>query len=171
MNSHLLAAILLCICLFGCSKKSTPTATPSSVAQTQPPKADNLENATCSKHQMQQDGCGEYKVLSYDATWKNANSNKGEFVLEREGLTIRAYCGSENCYIWSEAVGKSVIADRSITDLITHYLPDCEDPLYVQNALEYYKRTTGRNVSVAQVCDQTLIVEKVEVKGVPKKPA
>jgi hypothetical protein len=163
MDSQLSAAILLCMCLVGCTKNGT-------TAISQPPKIDNVEGTTCSKHQMQHDACGEYKVLSYDATWKNDNGNEGEFVLERDGLTIRAYCGSENCHIWSEAVGKSVIADRSITDLITHYLPACEDPLYVQIGIEQYKRMTGRSGTAAQVCNETLIVEKVEAKGVPIKP-
>jgi hypothetical protein len=70
----------------------------------------------------------------------------------------------ENCYRWIDAVGKSVEADNSIANLITRHLQDCEDPLYVKNALERYKQMTGRDASVGDVCQQTLVVEKVEAK-------
>jgi hypothetical protein len=117
---------------------------------------------------MQPDGCGEYRILSYDATWKNDYGNEGDFMLEREGLAIRAHCGSENCYIWSDAVGKVIIADKSVTNLIIRYDPACEDALFVANALEYRKRMTGKSASVSQVCWQTLIVEKIDAKAIPK---
>jgi len=164
MKSHWLAAIVLCVCQIGCNKN---VSSPQQQVQ-QTAKPDSIERTTCSKHQLQQDGCGEYRVLSYDATWENASGNQGAFVLEREGLTIHAHCGSKDCYVWSQAVGKVVIADRSITDLIIHYAPPCEDPLYVKNALEAYKRNNGRDGTVSDVCWETLIVEKIEAKPMPK---
>jgi hypothetical protein len=141
--------------------------------QSEPPapqtaQTDSTERATCDKHQLRQGGCGEYKVLSYDATWENRLGNKGAFVLEREGLTINAHCGSDDCSEFSEAVGKTVIADKSIGDLIIHHEPLCEDPLYVKTALEAYKRNTGRDGSVGTICQTTLIVEKVEAKPMPR---
>lgn len=126
--------------------------------------SDNIDRITCGKHHIQMDGCDEYQVLSYDATWENGLGNQGAFVLERDGLTIHAHCGSKNCYYWSDGVGKVVIGDKSITDLITHYEPSCEDPLYVTNALEMYKQNFGRDGTVSDVCWQTLIVEKIEAK-------
>ncbi len=160
-----LAAIVLCVYQIGCVKNgSSPPA-----QQAQPAaKPDDTERTTCEKHQLQQGGCGEYRVLSYDATWENGLGNQGAFVLEREGLTIRAHCGSEGCWEFSKAVGKIVIADRSIGDLITYYEPLCEDPLFVKNAIEARKRNIGRDGNWATVCQTTLIIEKVEVKSVPK---
>ena len=164
-----LAAAILCACVLGCKSNSSPAAERfSQHTQQAATKPDDLELATCRKHQLQLDGCGEYRVLSYDATWKNDHGNEGDFTLEREGLAIRAHCGSENCYIWSEAVGKVVVADKSITDLITRYDPACEDALFVKNALEYRKRMTGRDASVSQVCWQTLVVEKIDAKAIPR---
>lgn len=122
------------------------------------------EHDACVAHQMLNDACRTYRVTSYDATWRNNSGNEGQFQLERDGLRIRAFCGVENCYRWIDAVGNSVEADDSITNLITYHLPDCEDPLYVKNALERYKQMTGRNATVGNVCQQTLVVEKIEAK-------
>jgi hypothetical protein len=169
MKSSLLAAVILCACLIGCKKASPPTAGPSApqkIQQTAEPNS--RERTNCNKHQLQSNGCGEYKVLSYDATWENGLGNKGAFVLEREGLIIRATCGSNDCSDFSQAVGKVVIADKSIGDLITQYEPSCEDPLFVQTAIDAYKRNTGKYANWGTVCQTTLIVEKIEVKPMPK---
>lgn len=170
MKQHSRAGIVLFVCLVGCSKGSRPPAATSAPQQAQQvgTKPDDLERTTCAKHQLQEDGCGEYRILSYDATWQNGYGNEGAFTLERDGLTIHAHCGSENCYIWSDAVGKFVVADKSITNLITRYDPSCEDQLFVKNSLEYRKRMSGRVASVAQVCWQTLVVEKIEAKTTPR---
>lgn len=169
MKSSLLAAIILCVCLIGCKKASSPAAGPAAPQTIQlTAESDSRERTNCNKHQLQNDGCGGYKVLSYDATWQSGLGNKGAFVLEREGLIIRATCGSDDCSDFSKAVGKVVIADKSIGDLITHYEPLCEDPLFVQTAIDAYKRNTGRYANWGTVCQTTLIVEKIEVKPMPK---
>lgn len=160
-----LAATILCLCQIGC-KENGSSPPPQQTQQTDKP--DDVERTTCEKQQTHRDDCGEYKVLSYDATWENGLGNQGAFVLERDGLTIHAHCGSENCWKWSESVGKTVIADRGITDLITRYEPLCEDPLFVKNARERHKKITGKDATVGDVCNQTLIVEKIEVKPMPK---
>jgi hypothetical protein len=169
MKSSLLATVILCASLIGCKKASPPTAGPSApkeIQQTAEP--DSRERTNCNKHQLQSNGCGEYKVLSYDATWENSLGNKGAFILEREGLIIHATCGSSDCSDFSQAVGRVVIADKSVGDLITHYEPLCEDPLFVQSAIDAYKRNTGRYGNWGTVCQTTLIVEKVEVKPMPR---
>lgn len=169
MKSSLLAAVILCSLPTACKKASPPSAgpfPPQATQQTAEP--DSRERTTCTKHRLKSDGCGLYKVLSYDATWENGLGNKGAFVLEREGLTIHATCGSNDCSDFSQAVGKVVIADRSVGDLITHYEPLCEDPLFVQTAIDAYKRNTGRYANWGTVCQTTLIVKKIEVKAVPK---
>jgi len=164
MKWHGLGAIVLCVCQIGCNKNGSSPA-----QQTQQTaKPDDAERTTCEKLQLQHDGCGEYKVLFYDSTWENEFGNKGAFVLEREGLTIHAHCGSEDCSDFSGAVGKVVIADKSIGSLISRYEPLCEDPEYLKTALGAYKRNTGRDANWAKVCQTTLIVEKIEVKPMPK---
>jgi hypothetical protein len=154
MNLRLSAAVVLSVCLFGCNKNQPTT--------TAPVASEDIERTTCNKHKGD---CREYKVISYDATWENGYGNHGAYVLEREGLTIHAHCGSVNCWKWSESVGKIVTGDSSITDLITRYEPRCEDPLFVENAIAIGKQTTGKTTSITQVCQQTLIVEKIEAKG------
>jgi hypothetical protein len=154
------AIALLCA---ACS--SSPKAADSSKPQVQAiAKTSELDRTTCVKHQTSQDGCGEYRVLSYDATWRNELGNQGRFVLERDGLTIRAHCGSESCGTWADSVGKTVIADKSIGDLITYYIPPCQSPGYVETALEMYKQRTGRSATVAQVCWDTLVVERIDAR-------
>jgi hypothetical protein len=157
MNPRLLTAVVLFVCLFGCNNNQPTAAAPAA-----PIASEDIERTTCNKHQGD---CGEYKVISYDATWENGLGNHGAYVLEWEGLTIHAHCGSENCWKWSDSVGKTVIGDRTITDLITRYEPRCEDPLFVQNAIENHKQMTGKNISSGPLCQQTLIVEKIQVKG------
>jgi hypothetical protein len=155
----------LALALVGCNR--TPITHPEDTHARpagQSASLDPQEHKSCVAHQIYSDACGAYKVLSYDATWTNEFGNQGRFLLERDSLKILAHCGSENCYRWIDAVGKAVEADKSITDLITYHLPNCEDPTYVKMALEHYKRTTGRGASIAQVCDQTLIVERIEAK-------
>lgn len=154
----------LALALMGCNR--TPVARPEDT-QARSPIAqaallDPQEHSACIAHQTYSDAYGGYKVLSYDATWTNEFGNQGRFVLQRDGLRILAHCGSENCYRWIDAVGKLLEADKSTTDLIAYHLPNCEDPTYVKIALEHYKSMTGRDASISQVCDQTLIVEKIE---------
>jgi hypothetical protein len=127
--------------------------------------ASNLERETCAKHQLAPDQCGEYRVFSYDATWRNELGNQGLFMLERDGLTISAHCGGESCPTWADSVGKTVIADKSISDLIIHYNPLCESPTYVKTALEFYERNKGKPAAVAEVCWDTLLVERIQAKA------
>jgi hypothetical protein len=164
-----LAIILpVALALAGCNGKAGPrpedTRAHSTPTGQSASASDQREHSACVAHQMYEDACGTYRVLSYDATWRNEFGNEGRFVLERDGLRIVAHCGSENCYRWIDAVGKSLEADKSITDLITWHLPDCEDPTYVKVALERHKSLTRQDASIAQVCDQTLIVERIQAK-------
>jgi hypothetical protein len=172
-------ALLLGSSLIGCHQgSSSPRAADSASHQTsQEIKPDEpqsfefearrqeAEHKACRAHQISETGCGEYRVLSYDATWRNEHGNVGAFALEREGLAIRAYCSSESCWGWADSVGKTIIADKSIDNLITHYDLSCEDPLYVKLALGRYRKMTKKSAAIAQVCDQTLIVQTIEAKG------
>ncbi|MGA7769271.1 MAG: hypothetical protein WCA27_23955 [Candidatus Sulfotelmatobacter sp.] len=154
MKSLWFAVIILCIFQIGCNKSGS--------APSQQQTVDEADRAICNKHQARAGACGEYKVLSYDATWENGLGNQGAYVLERDGLTIHAHCGCDDCSDFADAVGTIVIADKSIGNLVTRYEPLCEDPLYVKNALEAKKRYTGRDANWATVCQTTLIVDKVE---------
>ncbi len=165
MRTAALLSAFVWLCLVGCNKdRSSPAATTPPTKETPQAESDNPELRTCIKHQAQEEACGEYRVLSYDATWRNEHGNEGDFMLEREGLSIRAFCGSENCATWANSVGKTVVADKNITGLIDHRNPSCEDPLYVKNAIEYHKRMTGKTATEGQVCDEILVVEKIEAK-------
>jgi hypothetical protein len=163
MRRRALLLAIFSLCSVACNRDHSTSGLNTS-RSAQQIKPDDSEHKTCLAHQTIRDGCGEYRVLSYDADWENDFGNVGAFVLEREGLTIHAHCGSENCWKWSEAVGKSVEADRSITDLVTNYEPSCEDPSYLKNALEYRKGLTGKTPTVADVCHQTLVVDKIEAR-------
>ncbi|MGA8345703.1 MAG: hypothetical protein WB781_27480, partial [Candidatus Sulfotelmatobacter sp.] len=121
MKSLWFAVIILCIFQIGCNKSGS--------APSQQQTVDEADRAICNKHQARAGACGEYKVLSYDATWENGLGNQGAYVLERDGLTIHAHCGCDDCSDFADAVGTIVIADKSIGNLVTRYEPLCEDPL------------------------------------------
>jgi hypothetical protein len=156
----------VCVFLPGCNRdRPSSTADGSSKQQAQDKiTANSVERTTCTKHQSTGDGCGAYRVLSYDATWRNEFGNQGQFTLERDGLAIRANCGSAYCRTWANAVGKIVIANKGIGDLIIRYEPLCEQPLYVEKTVASIKQNEGRSASVAEICWDTLIVERIEAK-------
>ena len=110
--------------------------------------------------------CNEYRILSYDATWRNDLGNEGEFVLEGKDTRIRAFCSGApgSCGGFADAVGRNVELDHSITGLLLHHEPLCQDPLYVKNAIEQVAEITGKRPTEAQVCSQTLVIERIDAK-------
>lgn len=157
--------LLLFVSLEGCKSNRTSN-TPESAKGSQSSKSGDTdaEHAACLANALNPNDCGKYRVVSYDATWRNDLGNEGQFVLERDGVSIRAFCGSPNCYVFIDSVGKEVEADKNTTGLLTRYEPNCSDKLYVKIALERYKMMTGKEPTVADVCWQSLVIEKMQVK-------
>jgi hypothetical protein len=87
-------------------------------------------------------------------------------VLEGKGTRIRAFCSGDpgSCGVFADAVGQNVELDTSMTDLLFHYEPVCQDQLYVRNAIEQRTRMTGKHTTEADVCQETLVVERIDVK-------
>ena len=116
------------------------------------------------KPQLDSTATTGYKVLSYNAEWHNELGNEGQFVLERNGVRITAFCSGQTCWRWIEAVGKSLEANNDVQSLITYKHPQCDKPPYLQSALEHYKRETGKDASRSDVCNQTLVVQSMLMK-------
>lgn len=162
-----LLAFALLLALAGCRDTRTEAKSVATEAQKESTSNQAYEegqHAACLANALHAQDCGKYRVIAYDATWRNTNGNEGEFVLEHDGVSIRAFCGSPSCYAFIDAVGKEIEASKGITGLLTWYLPDCDDKLYVRNALEYRKQMTGKNPTVADVCWQSLVIEKMQAK-------
>jgi hypothetical protein len=126
-------------------------------ANEQPVSKESKEHVYCAAHSLDNDGCGPYKVLSFELkeTVFDIGGTAYEFLLERDGVRIVADCAESRCSHWVKSVGKVVEGDGSLYGFISYHDNRCKDDDSLRQLL------AGKNLD--EVCpDQIMTVKKME---------